>query len=145
MASSFSKQFATLILSSNISAHAHLCDGDPSAAMVWDDDSGITIRLSLRDEEIWLIAGSGTLLRFVAASDGEFDHEGIACVIDQILHGAAVEFFGVAEDANGDDIFAAGFEIGRSQDFGGGLNESRARFRARLAGPMARANLTILD
>ena len=144
MASPFREQFATLIRRSSTLARAYMCDGDASAAVIWDDDSEITIRLSLRGEEIWLIAGSGTLLRFVAASDGEFDHEGIAHVIDQILHGAAVEFFGVAEAAEG-DVFATGFEIGQSQGFAGGLNESQARFRARLAGPMASASLTILD
>ncbi len=145
MATSFSEQFAVLIRKSGTSAHAHQCDGDASTAVVWDGDSEITIRLSLRNEEIWLIAGSGTLLRFVADSDGEFDHEGIAQVIDQILHGATVEFFGVTEAAEGDDIFTTGFEIGQSSGFAGGLNKSQARFHARLAGPMACASLTILD
>jgi len=144
MASSFGEQFAAIVRNTSRSAHAYLCDGNSAAAVAWDDNSEITIRLSLRGEEIWLLAGSGTLLRFVAASDGEFDHEGIGYVINQILHGAAIEFFGVAEDTDNVN-FATGFEIGQSQEFAGGLNGSQARFRTRLAGPMASAALTILE
>lgn len=144
MAFSYSEQFAALVRKTSRSARAYLCDGDSSAAVAWDDNSEITIRLSLKGEEIWLLAGSGTLLRFAAASDGEFDQEGIGYVINQILHGTAIEFFGVTEGIDNDN-FATGFEIGPSQEFAGGLNGSQARFRTRLAGPMASAALTVLE
>lgn len=142
---SYSEQFVALVKELGTQAASYLCDGASTSAMIWDDDSEVTIRLSLRDDEIWLIAGAGILLRFVADSDGEFDREGIAFVIDQILRGAAIEFFGVANHVGGEDIFATGYEIGPKREFAGGLNETQARFRARLAGPLARARLIILD
>lgn len=144
MASSPSEQFASLIRHAGESVHAHLCDGDRSAAVVWDDESEITIRLSLRGDEVWIIAGSGILVRFVAASDGEFDREAIIYVIDQILTGSAVEYFGLAQ-STGDDVFATGFDIGPDREYASGLDRSQARFRAQLAGPLARATLTISD
>lgn len=145
MESSFSEQFQTLIRKSSTTAHAYLCDGDASAAMIWDDATHITIRLALKRDEIWLFAGSGTLVRFIAASDGEFDHEGIAQVISQILRGEATEFFGIARADADDDMVATGYEIGLPGGFAGGLSNRQARFRTRLAGPLAGANRAIFE
>jgi len=143
MVSSLSEQFAALVRRIGESTHAHLCEGDPWAAMVWDDKSEVTIRLSLRDDEIWLFAGSGVLVRFIADSDGEFDRPGITSAIDQILAGTAIEYFGVA-DAGHDDIFATGFDIGPGE-YASGLDGRQARFRTRLAGPMAVAGIDVYD
>ncbi|KHK95506.1 hypothetical protein LK09_19235 [Microbacterium mangrovi] len=125
----------------NRRARAYLCDGDPTSAVVWDPESEITIRLSLRGDEIWVIAGSGILIRFVADSGGELDHEGIAIVLTRILAGEAVEHFGVAGQDDG-DAFATGYRVG-TEGFSGGFTAEEAKFRARLAGPLAVATLEL--
>ena len=144
MACSFDEQLAEIVSRAKASARAHLCDGDTSSAVVWDADSEITIRLSRRGDEMWLLAGSGILLRFVAASDGEFDHEGIDTAIDLILRGEAIEYFGAA-GRKSDPAFATGYRIDSAGGFSGGRTRIESLFQARLAGPMAAGRLDAGD
>ena len=59
MDSSSGSQFEQLVDDASAHVRAHLCEGDPSTAVLWDDPTGITVRLSLLGDEIWLFAGSG--------------------------------------------------------------------------------------
>lgn len=147
MESSYQSQFAGIVRRTGTAARAHLCDGDASEAVVWDPATEITVRLSLRGDEVWLLAGSGLLIRFVAASDGEFDHEGIDRVIGLVLRGEAVEHFGVAA-LDGQDAppsIPTGYRVGEPQGYSGGLPAGQARFEARIAGPLARAHLDLTE
>ncbi|MFT7766740.1 hypothetical protein [Clavibacter tessellarius] len=112
--------------------------------MVWDESSEITVRLSLRGDELWAMAGSGVLVRFVETSEGEFDLDQVEHAVGLMLRGLAVEFFGAADDPGG-EAYPSGFEIGSARAFAGGLDEGQSRFRARLAGPMFRATVPIAE
>lgn len=140
MASALTEQFAVIVRRAAQHARAHLCDGDPTSAVVWDPASEITIRLSLRSDEVWLIAGSGILIRFVTDSAGDVDIDSIATVLARILAGEAVEEFGVAGQRG--DVFATGYRVG-AEGFSGGLTADEAKFHARLAGPLAVAALDL--
>jgi len=140
--SSFIEQFTGIVLRAKKSARAYLCDGDAHSAVVWDPDSEITIRLSLKEDEVWLIAGSGTLFRFVAASDGEFDHKGIDFVLNSILRSEVAEHFGVAGEAQYDSV-VTGNHIGETNDYAGGLTADDSKYQARIAEPMASARMKI--
>lgn len=142
---SFDGQFSGIVQRWRTRARAFLCDGDPRSAVIWDQRSHITVRLQLIQDEVWVIAGSGMLVRFVAASDGEFDREGIDDVVGQILAGKAVEYFGAA-DRDGEDVIATGYSVGEEPVlFTGGLGQSQSRFRSRIAGPMAVRGLDYLE
>lgn len=145
MAHSLDQRFANIVHRAGKSARACLCDGDARSAVVWDPASEITIRLALRRDEVWLIAGSGTLIRFVASSEGEFDDEGIDTVIDLILGGEAVEHFGVRGQKTG-ITFTTGYRLDPAGGFSGGLNASESLFQARIGGPLkaARTDLAAL-
>jgi hypothetical protein len=142
MISSFSEQFIKIIINAKATTNAHLCKDDPKTAVLWDDSTQITIRLSLNEDEIFLYAGSGIFIRFVASSENLFDHFGIAKVIEQILTGQAIEYFGVKAKIS-DDFFATGYVVEAEPKFAGGLKEEEAYFRARLAGPMAKGFLSL--
>lgn len=134
---SFEEQFAELVRRISSRARAYLCDGDPRSAVAWDPESEITIRLSLKGDEIWVMAGSALLIRDVAASDGEFDLAGIDLVVDEILGGRAVEHFGLVGQSGTDVVVATGFRL-ESGRFAGGRNEGESLFKARVGGPFAR-------
>lgn len=134
------EQFAQVVSAAGVSANAHLCEGDSTAAVIWDDSTQITVRLSLRDDEVWILAGSGILVRSITDSEGEFDRVLILDAIRQILRGEAIEYFGVTPCLEEADTFATGFEI-RRVGAAAGLDASSAAFRARLAGPLAQAAL----
>lgn len=144
MASSLRDQFGQLVASAAAIGRAHLCVGDSSSALVWDETTEITVRLALRADEVWLLAGSGLLVRFVASSEATLDVEGILDVVKEIICGNATEFFGVASGAPGADQFATGFQIA-SGSTSGGLGPSQSAFQARLAGPLARAQRVAED
>lgn len=58
--------------------------------MVWSSDAEITVRLTARgDDEIWVLARSGLLIRFVAASDGDMGD--VAKVVRRIGAGEALD------------------------------------------------------
>lgn len=141
MASSAGEQLEQLVESLRPAHRAYICDGDRSTAMAWDDESEITVRLSLRGDELWVLAGSGLLARYVVPSDGEFDLETIAEVVDGILTGGAVEFFGPASVGGSGGRVATGFRVGPGS-VSSGVDTEQAAFSARLAGPMARAEPT---
>lgn len=134
----FDEQFGEIVRRANGSFRAYLCDGDSRSAVIWDPYTEITIRLALRNDEIWVIAGSGVLVRFVAASDDTFSDEDIDAVMAAILRGDAVEYFGGA-GASTALAAATGFDVGSDIGFSGGLGRDEAQFAARLAGPLAAA------
>lgn len=140
MGFSFSDQFAGIVRRARNPAQAYICEGDPTSAVVWDIDNEITIRLSLKDDEVWLIAGSGTMVRFVADSNGDFDHDGIDFVISSILLSEVVEHFGAAGKLEYDFV-VTGNQIGPMNEYGGGLTAEESKFQARIAGPIAAAQV----
>jgi hypothetical protein len=142
MESSFSEQFTGIVLRAKKSARAYLCDGDTDSAVVWDPDSEITIRLSLREDEVWLIAGSGSMFRFVAATDSEFDHGGIDFFISSILRSEMGEHFGAVGKAQYDSV-VTGHAIVVADDWSGGLASTESKYQARIAVPMASARMRI--
>lgn len=144
MVSSARSQFAQLIDRAARAAHGHLCSGDPEAGVVWDDKTEITARLSLRGDEIWLVAGSGLLARFVANSEHEFDCEGILSAIAVILSGEAIEYFGV-RGQDSEQAYATGFAIGEPAEYAGGLTHDQSRFATVLGGPLRRASIPVTD
>lgn len=114
---------------------AYLCAGAERDAVVWSSDTEITVRLSARgDDEIWVLAGSGLLIRFVAASDGDLG--GVADVVRRIVAGEAVEMFG-DRPAGDEPAVATGYALGPDRPFAGGLRADEARWTARIAGPFA--------
>jgi len=142
---SFDQQFAGIVQRWQPKVQAFSCAGDTRSAVIWHAQSQITLRLHLIEDEVWIIVGSGTLLRFVSASDGEFDHSGIDHVIEQVLAGNAIEYFGAVGHEH-EDVIAVGYRIGEGPAaFTGGLSQNHSRFRARIAGPMAAAQLDELD
>jgi len=141
MAYSFGDQFATIVQSLRPTHHAHLCDGDPNSAVAWNDATEITARLSLRDDEIWILAGAGLLARFIAPSDGEFDPDTITSVVDEILRGGAVELFTATDPAADAPRTVTGFVLD-SGSVASGSSTQEATFAGRLGGPFARANIT---
>ena len=115
---------------------AYLCAGADREAMVWSSDTEITVRLSARgDDEIWVIAGSGLLVRFVAASDGDMGD--VAEVVRRIVAGEAVEMFGDRRRADDGFAVATGYALGPDRAFAGGLDGDQARWTARIGGPFA--------
>lgn len=77
--------------------HAHLCEGDPSAAVVWSEQAQITVRLrALGDDELWVLAGEGLLARVIADSEGDFE---IEWLVRAILAGNAVEIIGPSPES----------------------------------------------
>ena len=114
---------------------AYLCAGAEREAVVWSADTEITVRLSARGgDEIWVLAGSGLLIRFVAASDGDLGD--VADVVRRIVAGEAVEMFG--DRLAGDEpAVATGYTLGSDRPFAGGLRADAARWTARIAGPFA--------
>mgnify|MGYP001292016712 CR=1 FL=1 len=142
MVSSALSQFAELVDRARRVAHAHLCSGDPETGLVWEDKTEITVRLSLRGDEIWLVAGSGLLVRFVASSEHEFDLEGILSAIAVLLSGEAIEYFGVRAHET-EQTYATGFAIGEPPEYAGGLTQDQSRFAAVLGGPLRRAAIPI--
>lgn len=112
MASRLNEQFTSIVRRASQHARAHLCDGDSTSAVVWDPES-----------------------------EREFDGDSIATVITRILARDVVEYFGVAEQHDG-DTFATGYRV-REEGFSGGLAPDETRFHARLAGPLAVAALDL--
>lgn len=135
MASSYEEHFLEIVRSAKRFGNAHLCDGDARTALVWSPETEISIRLALRGDEVWILAGSGMLVRFVATSDGDFTNVDIEMAIDSILRGEATEHFG-ATGADHGDLFSMGYHVGPDLGYGG-LTEEKARFSARIAGPFA--------
>lgn len=114
---------------------AYLCAGADREAMVWSSSTEITVRLSARgDDEIWVLAGSGLLVRFVVADDG--DPGDVAAVVRRIVAGEAVEMFGDRDGASC-PVVATGYELGPERSFAGGLAADEALWTARVAGPFA--------
>ena len=142
MAPSFEEQFAQIVRGIATYANAYLCDGDPRSAVAWDPENEITVRLQLRGDEVWVLAGSGTLIRTFADSTGELEHEGLDRVIRTILSGRAIEYFGVAGYPSIAD-FVTGHDLSPGIGFSGGLNAKQSQFSARIAGPLASAYLDI--
>ncbi|MCI9889470.1 hypothetical protein JT358_13520 [Micrococcales bacterium 31B] len=108
--------------------------------MMWDDKTEITARISLRGDEVWLVAGSGLLVRFVASSEHEFDLDGILAAAKKILSGHAVEYFGT-RDLGTEPPYATGFAIGEPPEYAGGVTQGQSQFTAILGGPLLRAKL----
>ncbi|WP_156175023.1 MULTISPECIES: hypothetical protein [unclassified Leucobacter] len=142
MESSIRQSFNEIVKSAGDIYCSHLCEGEPNSAMVWDPVSEITVRLSLREDEVWIIAGSGTLVRFIATSESCFSSDDVLAAINSILSGGAIEFFGVQGDASA-DIFCTGYDLGERAGASGGLRQTESRFHARIAGPLAQANLEL--
>jgi len=140
MVSTPREQFLYLVERTSASANAYTCDGDTDTAFAWDSRNEITVRLALRGDEIWLFAGSGLLVRFVADSEGEFDLDGAMRTIASILAGEAVEYFGV-RDRHPPASFATGFSVGADHFMQAGLGVVESVYSAHLAGPLARASL----
>lgn len=115
---------------------AHLCDGAEREAVVWSAETEITVRLSARgDDELWVMAGSGLLIRFVAADDGDMGD--VAAVVRRIVAGEAVEMFGERRRAGEGPAVATGHALGPDRAFAGGLDSHQALWTARIAGPFA--------
>lgn len=144
MVSSALSQFAELIGRAAQFAHAHLSSDDPETGVVWDHKTEITARLSLRGDEIWLLAGAGVLIRFIESSEGEFDLDGILSALSVVLSGEAVEYFGVRA-LETEPNYATGFTIGDPPEFAGGLAQDESRFAAVLGGPLRLAEMPITD
>ena len=72
-------------------ARSYLCAGDPRSAVLWSDQTEITVRLALRGDQLWILAGSGLLIRIVADSEGEIVPENVEPVLRAILAGQAVD------------------------------------------------------
>lgn len=116
---------------------AYLCAGAEREAVVWSPDTEITVRLSARgDDEIWVTAGSGLLIRFAAASDGDMGD--VADAVRRIVAGEAVEMFGERRRADDGPAAATGYTLGGpDRVFAGGLDAEQARWTARIGGPFA--------
>lgn len=115
-------------------AEAHLLAGDARHGVAWSPETEITVRLSCRgDDEIWVFAGSGTLIRFVAASDG--DPGDVALVVRALLRGEGVEMFGDRTRDDEGPAVATGYRLGDPPIFAGGLTATEARWTSRIAGP----------
>ena len=140
MASSYEAQFAAVVRRIGTYARAHLCEGDSTSAVAWHPENQITVRLQLRGDEVWVVAGSGTLVRVVADSFGDLLHDELDSIVRAILDGYATEYFGVAGHPSIAD-FATGYDLGRAAGFAGGRNAKQSRFQARIAGPLAKAAL----
>lgn len=122
----------------DLSSHveAHLCAGDPNQAVAWSPDSEITVRLASKgDDEIWVIAGSGMLVRFITASDGDVGD--VEPFVRAVLAGQAVEMFGPEDEAGAKSMIATGYRLGPKPLFAGGATEAEATWTARVAGPFA--------
>ena len=115
---------------------AYLCAGNPRQAVAWSPRSEITVRIAAKaDDELWVLAGSGMLVRFVAASDGDFGD--VVTVVQTILAGRAVEMFGDRDRPRSGLTVATGFRLDSDLTFAGGNSESEAAWTARVAGPLA--------
>ncbi len=143
MDSSSGSQFEQLVDDASAHVRAHLCEGDPSTAVLWDDPTGITVRLSLLGDEIWLFAGSGVLIRHIAPSDGEFDLEGLLATILHVLRGEAIEYFGVRGQTGDDVLLPTGFAVPDGN--AGGTTARSSVAHTRLAGPYAAAKAQYED
>lgn len=142
MAPSFEEQFAQIVRGIATYANAYLCDGDPRSAVAWDPENEITVRLALHGDELWVVAGSGTLIRLIATSSGEHLFDEVDAIVRTILSGRAVEHFGVAGHPSIAD-FVTGDDLGPAIGVAGGLNARQSQFSARIAGPLAKAYLDI--
>lgn len=142
MEHSFEEQFVETVHRARAWGRAYLCDGDSKSAVIWHPKSHITVRLELRADEIWLVAGAGILGRFVAASDDSFDLEGIDSAISAVLSGKATEYFGVRGQVS-DDLIPTGWMLPSGDAAGRGPRESI--YAARVVGPFARGWLATAD
>lgn len=119
---------------------AYLCEGAPDHGVAWSNETEITARLTVKgDDEIWVFAGSGILIRFVAASDGDMGDVGT--VVRALLSGEAIETFGDSARPSTGMAIATGYAL-ESAGFGGGLDPDRGQWSARLGGPFARGRFS---
>lgn len=98
--------------------------GEIDRAAVWSK-TDLAVQLVATGAELWLSAGAGTLVRFVADSNGEFGEEPLA-VVRAVLDGHATEFL----QSTADDprvLRVAGWRV--DTDFGtfaGGIGQDDA-------------------
>ena len=120
--------------------HAHLCEGDPRSAMVWSDQTQITVRLHAPgDDEIWVLAGSGLMAREIADSEGCFETEPLVVAI---LDGRAIEMFGPLH--GNAQMVPLGWQVETAHGgvFAGGVANEAPAVPAAVAGPLAVARLS---
>ena len=120
--------------------HAHLCDGDPHAAVAWSDRAQITVRLqAAADDEIWVLAGAGLPAREIADSEGGFELEPL---VKAILDGRAIETFGPVAGRCGMVPLGWLVETAGGGTYAGGIVQEPGRtIDGLMAGPFAKADL----
>lgn len=139
MAFSYGEQLEQLVGVLRPEYRAHMCDGDPTSAVAWNEVNEITVRLTVRGDELWIHAGSGLLARFISPSDGDFDQETIGRVVREILDGGAVEFFSALTLPPGSTPIASGFMLASGSMSSGRPNQETTACSARIAGSFAQA------